>query len=105
GDSWRIAETIILTRKSVGLPHDLAAAPSARRRVRSGSFIAGPLASVLANCDGQQNLADLLRLAQWEMGISVSDQAVHSAIDEVALLADHGYLGLDCSAAQPELPL
>lgn len=105
GISWRIAEGLIPTRKSVGLPHDLAAAPSARHRVRSGSFVAGPLASVLANCDGKQNLAELLRRTQWETGSSCSDAVVCRAIDEIAVLADHGYLDLDCSAARPEMPV
>lgn len=104
GPSWRIAERLIPARRTVGLPHDLAAAPSARHRVRSGSFTSGPLASVLANCDGKQNLAELLRRAQWEMRSSFSDPAVRSAIDEVSMLADHGYLDLNCSAAMPDVP-
>lgn len=105
GGSWHLAEAIIPARKSVGLPHDLAAAPSARHRVRSGSFTSGPLASVLANCDGKQNLAELLRRSQWETGCRFSDRSVRTAIDEIAVLADSGYLDLDCSAAKPNLPV
>ncbi len=104
GTFWRVAEAIIVARRSLGLPHDLAAAPWDRHRVRSGSFTSGPLASVLANCDGKENLAELLRRAQWERMSAFSDPSVRSAIDEISVLADHGYLDLDCSAAMPDVP-
>lgn len=96
---WRLAESIVVHRKSRGLPHDLAAAPAGDRPLNLGGFYWGPLVLVLANADGQRSVAELLLRAQWEERTFYSPEQIRKCLGSLQYLEKYGYIDLTCTEA------
>ena len=103
---WALAQSIVITRKTRGLPHDLAAAPPEDRRLSLGTLAyGGPLALLLVHGDGRRDAADLLLRAQWEERSFYSPQEVRKCLGSLQYLARYGYIDLKCSHAVTEAQL
>ena len=97
--AWKLAESIVIRRKTRGLPQDLSAAPFGERSLRLGALASGPLALVLVHADGHRNVAELLLRAQWEEHCFYSPEQVLNCIGSLQYFAKHGYIELVCSRA------
>jgi aminoglycoside 3-N-acetyltransferase len=88
------AATIVPSRATVGLPHDLRRVPKADRRPLPDECIYGPLARILANMDGKKTLKELLIETEWETKSRFNPYQVKRYINIVGYLGDWGYLGV-----------
>jgi aminoglycoside 3-N-acetyltransferase len=86
------AATILPSRATVGLPHDLRRVPKANRRPLPDECIYGPLARVLANMDGRKTLKELLIETEWETKTRFNAYQVKRYVHLVGYLGDWGYL-------------
>ncbi len=90
---WReVAAGMVLERAAAGLPQDMVAAPKRVRRRLNDGLLYSPLGHVLAAMDGQADLARLIRLAEYDLGVDMSEAAVRQLVTTVCLQADYGYL-------------
>ncbi len=94
--TWRTyAAGIVPRRLTCGLPFDLIQVPPAQRRALPDGMIYGPFANVLTNLDGQKNLGQAIREAEYEYRAPLSEATVKRYLAAVGYLADWGYLSLE----------
>ena len=94
---WRdIAAQMIVKRKGYGFPHNLVNVPednsTGSRRSLPDGVIYGHMSNVLAAIDGKRDLAEAIRLAEYERMAPVAEGNIRKYVNAVNLLADHGYL-------------
>ena len=93
---WRdYAADITVSRTMTGLPFDLANLPIKKRRFLPGSVLYGPLAAMLANCDGKRNLAEVIRATEHEICRLIDEKELKKLISAIFFLADNNYLSLN----------
>ena len=94
---WRnIASQMIVKRKGYGFPHNLVNIPDdkgtgSRPHLPDG-VIYGHFSNILAAVDGKKDLAEIIRLAEYERKSPIAENNIRKYVNAVNLLADHGYL-------------
>lgn len=94
---WRnIASQMIVKRKGYGFPHNLVNVPedecTGSRKTLPDGVIYGHMSNILAAIDGKKDLAEVIRLAEYERNSPVAENNIRKYVNAINLLADHGYL-------------
>lgn len=92
---WRrYAAGIVPKRTIAGFTQDLTHVPMELRRASASGVINKPLGNAIANADGKKDLARLLREAEYESDVTLSEATVADYVQSVCFLGDWGYLAL-----------
>lgn len=88
--AWQIAETIIITRTTRGLPRDFAQVPPEHR----ARLLEMPVTIALVQADGRRTAAELFRRAQWELRTHLTPKQLMSSVGSLQFLTQYGYIDL-----------
>lgn len=82
-------ENVVPKRLTVGVPHDLARVPLARRR---HPFDLSLVSRVFSAMDGKKTLRQLVTEAEWDEGKAWTEEALSAFLETLALLAEFHYV-------------
>ena len=94
---WRnVASQMIVKRKGYGFPHNLVNVPedesTGSRRTLPDGVIYGHMSNILAAIDGKKDLAEVIRMAEYERMFPIAENNIRKYVNAINLLADYGYL-------------